>query len=290
MGPILAGSTVVVLVLSGLVYYLANRDIPAPEATKSPQAPARMEYPASERTEDRQGTDSERSQRETALEKERDRLAQDQRRLEEKQRQADAQQAKETAERKQLESQRTTSSRERELAAQRAREDERKRQETARMAEAQRAKETVERKPLEAQQTTAPRERELAAQRTREEERTSAPRQNDVQVANAFPDQRLRSLLEQFRQAYENHDLATIQSISHMSDDRLRNVQVMFANYETIRASIKDLVQTEQGASATLFLDSVTTAGGETVSLSPLARKFNLKIPRQGAESDKIIW
>jgi len=65
---------------------------------------------------------------------------------------------------------------------------------------------------------------------------------------------------------------------------------VMFANYETIRASIKDFIQTEQGASATLFLDSVTTAGGESVSLSPLARKFNLKIPRQGAESDKIIW
>ena len=75
-----------------------------------------------------------------------------------------------------------------------------------------------------------------------------------------------------------------------MSGDRLRNVQVMFANYETIRASIKDLVQTEQGASATLFLDSVTTAGGEPIALSPLAKKFNLKIPRQGPESDKIIW
>jgi hypothetical protein len=64
----------------------------------------------------------------------------------------------------------------------------------------------------------------------------------------------------------------------------------MFANYETIRASIKDLVQTEQGASATLFLESVTTAGGERVDLSPLARKFKLKIPRQGAESETIIW
>ena len=106
----------------------------------------------------------------------------------------------------------------------------------------------------------------------------------------AFPDAQLSSLLEKFKTAYENHDLAKIQSISRMDDDRIRNVQVMFDNYETIRASIKDLKQTEQGASATLFLESVTTAGGESVSLSPLARKFNLKIPRQGAEWDKISW
>jgi hypothetical protein len=118
----------------------------------------------------------------------------------------------------------------------------------------------------------------------------SPPRQKEVRVASAFPDQRLQSILERFRQAYENHDLAMIQSISRMSEDRLRHVQVMFANYETIRASIKDLVQTEQGASATLFLDSVTTAEGESVSLPPLARKFNLKIPRQGAEWEKISW
>jgi hypothetical protein len=219
-----------------------------------------MEPTVSERSADRQEADDERAQREASLEKERERLAQDQRRLEDKQRQAEAQQEKEMAERKQLEAQRATSSRERELTTQRAREDARKRQETER----------------------------LATERQHRVE--SAPRQNDVQVATAFPDQRLQSMLERFRQAYENHDLATIQSISRMSDDRLRNVQVMFANYETIRASIKDLVQTEQGASATLFLESVTTASGESVSLSPLARKFNLKISRQGAESEKIIW
>ena len=252
--PILAGGLVAVLVLIGLVYYLAT--IPA-DAPKSPQVTARIEHPP---IKDTQGSDGERANREAALENERERLAQDQRRLEEKQRQAEAQQAKETAERKQLEAQRAISSRERELAAQRAREEERKRQEAERLA-------------TERQHTV-----------------DSASRQKDVQVANAFPDQRLRSLLERFRQAYESHDLATIQSISRMSDDRVRNVQVMFANYETIRASIKDFIQTEQGASATLFLDSVTTAGGESVSLSPLARKFNLKIPRQGAEWDKIIW
>ena len=97
-------------------------------------------------------------------------------------------------------------------------------------------------------------------------------------------------MLERLRQAYENRDLATIQSISRMSEDRLRSVQVMFANYETIRASIKDVISTEQGASATLFIDSVTTASGENISLSPLARKSILKISRQGAEWDKIVW
>jgi serine/threonine protein kinase len=233
--PILAGGLVVVVALTGVVYYLANSSIPVPDGTKSPQPPSRIESPVSEPVEDGQGTDSERANREGALEKERERLAQDQRRLEEKQRQAEAQQAKEVAGRKQLEAQRATSSRERELATQRAREEERKRQEAVRLATE-------------------------------------------------------RQYLERFRQAYENRDFATIQSISRMSDDRLRNVQVMFANYETIRASIKDLNQTEQGTSATLFLDSVTTAGGESVFLPPLARKFNLKIPRQGAESEKIIW
>jgi serine/threonine-protein kinase len=251
--PILAGGLVVVLVLIGVVYYLAT--IPA-DPPKSPQATSRIDKPI----EDNQGTDGERANREAALEKERERLAQDQRRLEEKQRQAEAQQAKETAERQQLEAQRATSSRERELATQRAREEERKRQEAERLATERRH--TVD----------------------------SASRQKDVQVANAIPDQRLQSILERFRHAYENHDLATIQSISRMDDDRFRNVQVMFANYETIRASIKDLKQTEQGASATLFIESVTTAGGESVSVSPLARKFNLKIPRQGAEWDKISW
>ena len=258
--PILAGALVVVLVLSGLVYYLANRAVSTPDTTKSPQPTARIETPVSEQVEDRQRTDDERAQREAALAKERERLAQDRLRLEEKQRQAEAQQAKETAERKQLEAQRATSSRERELAAQRAHTEEGKRQEAERLA-------TERRRPVE-----------------------SAPRQKEIQVANAFPDQRLQSILEQFRHAYENHDLVTIQAISRMSEGRLRNVQVMFANYETIQASIKDLVQTEQGASATLFLDSVTTAGGEQVSLSPLARKFTLTIPRQGAESGKIIW
>ena len=239
--PILGGGLVLVLVLTGLVYYMANSSSPAPDTQKSPQATARIEPPVSEHIADKQVADDERAQREAALAKEREQLAQDQRRMEGKQRQAEAQQAKETAERKQLEAQRATSSRERELAAQRAREEEQK-------------------------------------------------RQRDIQVASASPDQRFRSLLERFREAYENHDLATIQSISRMSEDRLRNVQVMFANYETIRASIKDVTPTEQGISATLFLDSVTTAGGDSVSLSPLARKFNLRILRQGAEAEKIIW
>ena len=249
-----------VLVLTGLVYYLASSSSPAPDATKSSQSTSRMEPTVSEPIEKKQGADDERAQREAALEKERERLAHDQRRMEDKQRQAEAQQEKEMAERKQLEARRATSSRERERAAQQAREEDRKRQETERLA-------------TERQHTVE-----------------SAPRQNDVQVAKVFPDQRVQSILERFRQAYENHDLVTLQSISRMSDDRVRNVQVMFANYETIRASIKDIIQTEQGASATLFLESVTTAGGEHVSLSPLARKFTLKIPRQGAESEKIIW
>lgn len=256
-GPIVAGGVAVVLVLSGLVYYLANQST-APEITvKSSQPPV---LPDLGRIEDRQVVDSERAQREAALEKERERLADDQRRLEEKQRQADAQQAKEAAERKQLEAPRAASSRDRDLAAQRARAEEQKRQEVDRLAM----------------------ERQRAAE--------SAGGQGDASGATAFPDQRLQSLLARFRQAYENHDVAALQLISRMSDDRLRNVQVMFSNYETIRASIKNVTQTDRGASATLYLDAVTVAGGESVTLSPLARKFTLQIARQGTEWDKVSW
>ena len=255
--PILGGGLIAVLVLTGLVYYFANSSSPVPDVTKPPQPTSQIEPPVSEHIEERQKTDDERANREAEIQKERERLAEDQRRMEEKQRQAEAQQAKEAAERELLEARRAESSRERERASQRAREEERKRQE-------------AERRAIEQPRTVES--------------------QKEVQVVNAFPDQRLQSLLERFRQAYENRDLATIQSMSRMSDERLRNVHVMFDNYETIRASIKDLTQTEQGVSATLFLDSVTTAQGERVTLSPLARKFNLKISRQGAEWEKISW
>jgi serine/threonine-protein kinase len=258
--PILGGGLVAVLALTGMVYYWANSSSPTPNATKPLQPTPVIEPPAPERIEEKQRADDERTNREAEIQKERERLAEDQRRMEEKQRQAEAQQAQEAAERELLEARTAESSRERERASQRAREEERKRREAERLA-------TERRHPVE-----------------------SAPRQKEVQVANAFPDQRLQSLLERFRQGYENHDLSTIQSLSRMSDERLRNVHVMFDNYETIRASIKDLTQTEQGASATLFLDSVTTAQGERVTLSPLARKFNLKISRQGTEWEKIIW
>lgn len=258
--PILGGGFVAVLALTGVVYYWANSSSPTPNATKPPQPTLLIEPPAPERIEEKQRADDERTNREAEIQKERERLAEDQRRMEEKQRQAEAQQAKETAERELLEARRAESSRERARASQRAREEEQKRQE-------------AERRVIEQPHTVE-----------------SPPQQKEAQVANAFPDQRLQSLLERFRQAYENHDLTTIQSLSRMSNERLRNVDVMFDNYETIRASIKDLSQTDQGASATLFLDSVTTAQGERVTLSPLARKFNLKISRQGAEWEKIIW
>ena len=159
-------------------------------------------------------------------------------------------------------------------------EDQRRMEEKQRQAEAQQAKEAAERELLETRRAESSRERAREEERKRQEAERRA-----IEQART-----VESILERFRQAYENRDLATIQSMSRMSDERLRNVHVMFDNYETIRASIKDLTQTEQGVSATLFLDSVTTAQGERVTLSPLARKFNLKISRQGAEWEKISW
>ena len=159
-------------------------------------------------------------------------------------------------------------------------EDQRRMEEKQRQAEAQQAKEAAERELLETRRAESSRERAREEERKRQEAERRA-----IEQART-----VESILERFRQAYENRDLATIQSMSRMSDERLRNVHVMFDNYETIQASIKDLTQTDQGASATLFLESVTSAKGERVTLSPLARKSNLKISRQGTEWEKIIW
>ena len=105
-----------------------------------------------------------------------------------------------------------------------------------------------------------------------------------------FPNAQLKSLLEQFKRAYERRDLVTLQKISRFKEGRLRNIEFMFSHYTSFKASIQDLTKTNEGASAQLILESAISGTGAEVSISPLSKKSNLQILRRGEEWDTIVW
>jgi serine/threonine protein kinase len=110
------------------------------------------------------------------------------------------------------------------------------------------------------------------------------------QRLKAFPDAQLSSLLEKFKTAYERRDIDTLRALSRFKEGRERNIEVMFSNYTSFEASIQNMRQTDDGATAQLVLDKVVSTTGETVSLPPLSRTFKLQISRQGDVWDKILW
>jgi serine/threonine protein kinase len=111
-----------------------------------------------------------------------------------------------------------------------------------------------------------------------------------AQVATGFPDAQLRSLLDRFTHAYERRDVDTLRAISRMGEARQRNIDTMFHSYETFKLSITSVTPHENGAAAVIIIDTAMTATGETVDLSPIAKKINLRISRQGEAWDKIVW
>jgi chromosome segregation ATPase len=256
------------------------------------------------------------------LETQRRELAEETKRLDEKKRQAEAQQAKEEAERRIQE-------RQRERAIQRAKDEEQKQkaveEEKARQAAALRAKEEERaRKATDEEKARKPAQQQAREERRAEEQapmdrtsheavqaRTKVAKAESVplssplspsaqtastpstllpQVAKAFPDTKLQSMLEKFRSAYERRDFDTLQSVSQFKEGRLRNVEFMFSSYTSFQTSIRNLTQTNDGATAQLTLDSAVSVTGETVSLPPLSKTFKLQIIRRGDEWDKVVW
>ena len=114
--------------------------------------------------------------------------------------------------------------------------------------------------------------------------------QPTVKDAIVFPDAQLNSLLEKFKTAYERRDFDTLRTLSRFKEGRERNIEVMFSNYTSFEASIQNMRQTDDGATAQLVLDKAVSVKGETVSLPPLSRTFILQISRQGDAWDKILW
>ena len=249
-------------------------------------------------------------------------------RVEEKKRLADEQLAKEEAVRREEERRRQIAgqraAKEQELAAQRARQAQRAKEEAERLEQqrqrdleakklreqeqrlkagdedkaafvAQQSKDAAERREQE-------RQRELALQRAREEEqkrkaaaeeekaRQNTRQQEHERVARAFPDTQLTSLLNKFQRAYERCDFGTLQSLSQMSDRRKDNVEFMFSNYTGFTASIQNVTETQDGASATLLLHTGTRVTGETIPIRELSGTFKIKVTRRGQEWDKIVW
>ena len=277
---LLGGGAALVLLLAGLVYMVANyggasSDNAKPVISKKVDPP-----PPAQSVEGQQRTERERADQLQQLDRERKRLSDDQTRLEEKQRQADIQRKREEIEQRELATQRDRTAKDRELTAQRARADEerRKSQDTARLEQKRQAAD-ADRRQMETEQQRLTRERDLAQQKS------SPP-----PTAKVSPETQLQALLDRFRQAYERHDLGTLRLLSQLSDSRLRNVELMFSNYETIKTSVINVTSTDSGATATMVIDTAITATGETVSLPPIARTIKLQVPRQDDGWDKIVW
>ena len=288
----------------GIVWYIASQPEPAHEAVVSNTPPEKKG------SEDAAAKNEELAAQRRELEEETKRIA-------EKKRLADEQLVKEEAERKEQERQqqiaaqrakdqeqkqklvdqekqrrealqakeaadRLDQERQREAAAQRVREEERKKrlaeEEKARLA--QQAKEDAEHAQAEEKRKVAEEEKARQNARQREQER----------LAKAFPDAQLTSLLNKFQRAYERCDMDTLQSISQMSERRKDNVEFMFSNYTGFTATLKDVTQTQEGATATLILHTGTRVSGETIPIRPISGTYKLEVRRRGNEWDKIVW
>ncbi|HSE57258.1 MAG TPA: protein kinase, partial [Nitrospiraceae bacterium] len=286
--PWIGGGVAIVLALSGLVYFLANYGGTIQDGSGS--VISKKQEPRSDQpAEIQQPGEGQRSEPFQQLSEERKQLSEDQARLAEKQRQAELQRTREEAEQRELASRRERTTKEREAAAQRARaeEEKRKAQDTARLQKERQTADIEQRARAEEQRRSAQAQAgiDTASQRQAAPLNLSAP-----QVARAFPDPQLQALLNRFKQAYEHHDWGTLQALSTMTERRRVNVEFMFSNYTEFRASIQNVTQTEEGATATLVLETGTRSNGETIEIPPLSRKYALHIPQGTGGWDRIKW
>lgn len=219
---------------------------------------------------------------------EQQRKAQEATRLEKAREEMEARQADLEVTRKKLEQEHARLDKEKELSLQKAREEEQRRLDDERAAQERATQERAEK------EKTVQRAKEEADRKRMEQERLrdaeEAERQKAIQVAKASSQEQLRGLLDRFRSAYEQRDLADLQDMSRMSESRLRNIRLMFNNYATFKVSLKNLSETETGATAVLVLESAATPEGETVDLPPIAKNIKVTIPREGSGWGKIIW
>ncbi len=203
------------------------------------------------------------------------------------------------AEQRRLQAESDRLDKERELAAQKARveiEERRKAQEEARVA---RERYEVEQKEVQADRDRLDKERrEASAKQARKEEEEKNARaaqeeerrkKEELNAATASRRQ-LRDLLEEFKRAYQEQDLAAVERLSDMGSDRVSFVRTMFSNYRTIQISIQGLTVQDDNASATMIHELLVNNHGETVKPSPILRSAQIKIRKTGDRWARIEW
>jgi serine/threonine-protein kinase len=102
--------------------------------------------------------------------------------------------------------------------------------------------------------------------------------------------QELETLLHDFRTAYEKQDLATLEQLSYITQDRQTFLNMMAGNYSFIRASIQDVSITTDEATATLIHEELVDKDGQHIAPNKMLRKIRITIRKDGDRWSKVVW
>jgi hypothetical protein len=97
-------------------------------------------------------------------------------------------------------------------------------------------------------------------------------------------------LLEQLRRSVDEKNLAALNEISVMSEDRRLTLETLFANYSTIETSLGEIVTTQAGVTTVLRIDKLVLLNGESVPPGSSLRKIRITVPREGDGWGQIVW
>ena len=96
--------------------------------------------------------------------------------------------------------------------------------------------------------------------------------------------------LNRLRQSVIAKDLAEIDKLSVMSEDRRSWVEGLFRNYSTIEASLGEIIPAPTGISSTLRIEKLILPNGEAFPIGPALQKIRLTVTREGDGWGKIKW
>ena len=102
--------------------------------------------------------------------------------------------------------------------------------------------------------------------------------------------QALLASLDEFRRSVIRRDLASLEKISVMSENRRLTLEALFTNYSTIEASLGEIVSTPTGVNTVLRIDKLVLLNGESVPPGSTLRKIRITIPREGDGWGQIVW
>jgi serine/threonine protein kinase len=97
-------------------------------------------------------------------------------------------------------------------------------------------------------------------------------------------------LLDQLKRLVAEKNLAALDEISDMSEDRRSFLESLFANYSTIEASLGEITSTPTGVTTVLRIDKLVLLNGESVPPGSSLRKIRVAVPREGDGWGQIVW